>query len=345
MVGGTDAEMEEFECHIEVRFKMKRKGEIKMHLGIRVRRDRDARTIHLSQEQYVQEMLETYGMIGCAHVETPMDSDSVAKLRIYKGAAKEDMKGIPYREAIGSLMYLAIHTRPDIAAAVGICGKFVSNPTQEHWSAVKRIIRYVAGTIQFGLNLGGSKKGIDSVVLEAYSDSDWAGDHDDRKSRSGIISLICGSVVCYASKKQPVVATSSAEAERIAVHELAKDVVWVRQVLSDLGYKQSEPTQIYEDNLACIAQTKNDTQSSRSRHMDVKYHYARELVAAGVIQLTYVNTKEMMADILTKPLPRDQFHYLRDMMQVTSYTPVQAWRSVGDCVRSAWDVHERDARR
>jgi hypothetical protein len=147
--------------------------------------------------------------------------------------------------------------------------------------------------------------------------------------------------VCYASKKQPVVATSSAEAERIAVHELSKDVVWIRQALGDFGFPQPNPRTIFEGNKACIAQSNDDTQSSRSRHMDVKYHYARELVAAGIIKLEYINTKEMMADILTKPLPRDQFIYLRDMLRVTPNRTEQAWRSVSDTIRDAWSVHKQ----
>ena len=150
--------------------------------------------------------------------------------------------------------------------------------------------------------------------LVAYSDSDWAGDQDDRHSTSGCLFVLAGAAINWLSKKQATVALSTAEAEYIALSATAQEVTWLRRLLGDLGATPAAPTEVMEDNQGAIALGKNPVNHARTKHIDIRYHYVREAVEDGLISLTYCPTKEMVADLLTKPLPRGQFEILRSRM-------------------------------
>jgi hypothetical protein len=181
---------------------------------------------------------------------------------------------------------------------------------EAHLTAVKRILRYLKGTSKLGLKY----EKIKNEQLIGYSDADWAGDRDDRHSTSGYVCLLSGGAITWMSKKQGSVALSTAEAEYIALSSAAQEIVWLRRILSDLGMEMSNPTQIMEDNQGSIAMSRNPILHSRSKHIDIRYHFIREAVDHGVIDLTYCPTKEMVADVLTKPLPKGQFEHLRVKM-------------------------------
>ncbi|KAK9689294.1 hypothetical protein RND81_09G049900 [Saponaria officinalis] len=202
-----------------------------------------------------------------------------------------------FRRLVGGLNYLT-HTRPDIAYSVSLVSRYLHKPTKQHFGAARRILRYMARTVEFGIWY--SKKS--SLKLIGYSDSDWAGSLDDRKSTSGNIFSLGSGAITWSSKKQETVALSSSEAEYAAASSAARQALWLRKLLADLGYEQTEATEIYCDNRAAIAMSKNLAFHGRTKHVDIKHHFIRQLVADGKVALKFRGTNEQVADILTKAL-------------------------------------------
>lgn len=211
-------------------------------------------------------------------------------------------------------MYLT-HTRPDISHSVGVISRFMQTPTKQHMGAAKRILRYVAGTTSYGLWY----KSVENPSLIGYSDSDWAGSLDDRRSTSGQVFFYGDNAICWNSKKQSTVALSTAEAEYNAVTSAARQGVWLRRMLEELNCKQKGATIILCDNQSTIAMSKNPVFHSRTKHIDTKQHFIRELVEQKEIELEYVNTNEQVADIMTKALAREKFVWCRRMMDVDDF--------------------------
>ena len=228
---------------------------------------------------------------------------------------QEEFDKVKYQSAVGSLLYLSTRTRPDIAYAVGNSARYCSEPTNSHWCAVKRILRYLRGTTDLGLLYRP-----DNPNLCGYSDADWAGDINDRKSTSGYVFIMSGSAISWRSKKQSSVALSTAEAEYIALSSATQEVMWLRQLMSSLlkDYKLSESTTIYEDNQSAICIAKSQQQHGRSKHIDIKFHFTREQVELKNIQLVYCKSRDMIADVFTKPLSGPLFKRMCAMMGMQS---------------------------
>ncbi|RWR98966.1 RxLR effector candidate protein-like protein, partial [Dinothrombium tinctorium] len=208
-------------------------------------------------------------------------------------------------------MYAVVSTRPDITQAVGVLSRFVNDPKMKHWRSAKRVLRYLKGTINTKLRLGGKQS---KINLYGYVDADWAGDQSDRRSTSGFVYTICGSVISWISRKQQTVALSTTESEYIAAAAAVQESIWLRALLKELGYDQTAPTVLYEDNQSCIAITKNPKLHSRTKHIDIKYHFVREKVESGEVRFEYCESKCMLADIMTKAIPGPQFEVLRDKL-------------------------------
>ena len=290
-------------------FEMDDRGEVHHILGMEVHRDRENRVLTIDQKTYLEDVLQRFGMEECKPVATPLEAGkNFHKLSDDEEPADEKQ----YQAAVGSLNYAAIASRPDLSTAVGKLSQFMKSPSAEHWSAVKRVLRYVKGTLNLGLRFAHS----DSFKLVGYSDSDWAGCIDSRKSTSGLVFRVGSSTVSWSSKKQSVVALSSTEAEYIALCSAAQETVWLRKLFADLDMTQVEPTTVYEDNQGAICLAKNPTNHSRTKHIDVKYHFTREMVESGVMKVDYVSTSDMVADTLTKALPRPSFEKHRLSMGV-----------------------------
>jgi transposase InsO family protein len=289
-------------------FKMTDLGEISWLLGMQVIRDRYARTISLNQTQYANEILALFKMSDCKGISTPLD---LLKLTREMCPQSPDdaalMERIPYQSAIGSLMYLMLGTRPDLAAAVGILSQFASSPGPQHWVAVKRVLRYIKQTADFQLTLGGSSPG--SVILEGWSDADWAGDVSTRRSTSGYAFTLGQGVISWSSKRQTCVSLSSTEAEYVAIANAARELVWLRSLLAELSHKQKEPTVLHEDNQGAIALVKNPINHARTKHIDIAYHFIRDLYERKILFPIYCKTSEMAADALTKALSRAAHEY------------------------------------
>jgi hypothetical protein len=287
------------------RFDVQDLGPVSWLLGTTVVRDRRARTITLGQRQYLLDILERFNMGECNSVATPLakggtDSDGTSVIQ----------SDVPYNSLIGSLQYAAITTRPDISMAVSHLSRFLTQPSTKHWEAGKRVLRYLKGTIDLGLVLGGQ----DSCIMTGYCDSDWASDTVTRRSRTGYVFTMNGGAVSWKSQHQPTVALSTAEAEYMALTAAIQEAIFLRQLLDSMGVKQLEPTMIFEDNQACIALSKNSLVNARSKHIDIKYHFNREKVESGEVVLKYCPSAEMIADVMTKPLPAPQHRALIKLM-------------------------------
>ncbi|GJY66457.1 retrovirus-related pol polyprotein from transposon TNT 1-94 [Tanacetum coccineum] len=215
-----------------------------------------------------------------------------------------------YRGMIGSLMYLT-SSRPDLIHAVCLCARYQAKPTEKHLQAVKRIFRYLKGTINMGLWYS---KDTD-MSLTAYADADHAGCQDTRRSTSGSAQFLGDKLVSWSSKKQKCTAISSTEAEYIALSGCCAQILWMRSQLTDYGF-QFNKIPLYCDNKSAIALCCNNVQHSRAKHIDVRYHFIKEQVENGIVELYFVRTEYQLADIFTKPLPRDRFNFLIEKLVV-----------------------------
>lgn len=247
--------------------------------------------IFISQQRYVRELLIAFGMSECKSVVTPMEGNT--KLSV--DDPSEQVDGKLYRRLVGSLIFLC-NTRPDISYAVGVLSRFSNKPRENHWQAGMRILKYLRGTLEYGITY---KTG---DLLYGYCDSDWAGDIDSRKSVTGYGFMFGGSIISWASKKQPTVALSSTEAEYKAACVASSEAVWLRRILSDIGIPMKEATTLHCDNQSCIALTKNSVFHARTKHIEIQYHYVRDLIQEGIVYMEYCPTEDNCADIFTKAL-------------------------------------------
>ncbi|XP_055633480.1 uncharacterized protein LOC129773848 [Toxorhynchites rutilus septentrionalis] len=205
-----------------------------------------------------------------------------------------------YHSLVGALLYVAINTRPDIAASVSILSRQVSRATETDWVELKRVVRYLVKTAEYKLKLLPTES--EQLVLTGYCDADWSADPSDRKSNSGYLFQLGKATICWASRKQTSVSLSSMEAEYMALSEACRELVWLRQILEEMGEHQRKPTVVLEDNRSCIDFVETDRKSRRSKHIDTRVHYTKDLVDKGVVTLQFCSSEEMTADILTKPL-------------------------------------------
>ena len=228
----------------------------------------------MHQKQYILNLLKKYGLSDAKIVSIPADIS--VKQKKDDGVSKE-VNSVSYQSMIRSLLYAAIATRPDIAHAVGAVSKFCSKSIEANLIAVKRIQHYLKGT----LNLAIKYQRLESNMLIGYSDADWAGDLDDHHSMTGNLFLMAGGPVNWLSKKQAVVALSTSEAEYIALSSATQEAMWLRKLLiSDLQVTSQEPTVLMEDNQGAISIARNPVAHSRTKHIDIRYHYIREATYA-----------------------------------------------------------------
>lgn len=302
---------------LKEKFNITEMGEAHFLLGMEIIRDRPNRTITLSQKRYIQDICERYGMADANTVRTPMNTNTPLSITQspQTDAEHAEMKYVPYQNLTGSLLYAAMATRPDIAFAVGSLCRFNSNYGNEHWLAAKRVIRYLKGTQELSLVYDGKLDHNLSAIAHGFSDADWAGDIDSRKSTSGYVFMMAGAAVTWSSKAQTTPALSSTEAEYVSSTRAAQESIWLRNILTDLGSKPTLPTTIWCDNQSAIALATNtvDT-SSRMKHIDVRHHFIREAVIEKHINIQWCPTEDQAADILTKALPRIKHEYFVQLL-------------------------------
>lgn len=306
VISACDMRIKDMKGKLMSIFEMRDLGEVQHFLGMEVARDKGRGTIKLSQRRLASEMVARFGLSEAKGRDIPLSPS----LKLCRGEDGLDQEQFPYSELVGGLLYLSICTRPDIAEAVGVLARYMSKPTMEHWQAAKGVLRYVVGTVGFGLVFTKDKAG-----LACYCDADYAGDIDTRRSTTGYVILLHGGAVSWSSRLQPTVAASTSEAEYMAASSVVKEVLWLRVLLGELGYPYKTIT-ISCDNQGAIKLLKNPIASQRSKHIDIMHHFVRERVARGEVAFQYCDTTRMVADIMTKPLPVSKFVFCRDHMGI-----------------------------
>jgi len=288
-------------------------GPVKSILGIRIERDRAARSISLSQPGYIQSILDDFNMHDCNPVSTPMEENIKLSVRMCPVDAekKAQMAKVPYRELIGKLIYLAVATRPDISYAIGVLCRFVENPGPEHWGAAKRVLRYLKGSV--GLKLVYSHSSCDDRFT-TYSDADLSGNPDNSRSTGGFAILIGGGAVQWGSRLQPHVSLSSTESEYTVASKVACEIMWMRYLFEEIGYDMARPSPLLVDNRSALQVAKHPEHQSTMKHVHRAYHWIRDHVSRGLITVSHVPGDLNLADIFTKPLGRLKFMRFRDML-------------------------------
>ena len=299
------SEMKEIKKNLSLRFKMKDLGALNYCLGIGITHGKG--WMQIQQRQYITNLLDRFNLKDAAYVTTPADIS--VPLVVDDGVSMPADQQL-YQRMIGSLQYAAGGTRPDIAYIVGVLARFCHKPNQLHLTAAKRVFRYLGGTADLALTYNGSG----NENLTGYSDADWAGDRDSRRSTSGNVFVLGNGAITWSSKRQNSVALSTVEAEYMALSQATQEAVWLRRLTEELGQTNQEATTIYEDNQGAICTAQNPVFHRRTKHIHIRYHYVREAVSDNTIKLVYCPTSEMSADLLTKTIPKDQYEYLREKL-------------------------------
>ena len=284
VIAKTPETIKKIKESLAARFKMKDLGKLHYCLGISIQHDEERGSLWMDQRQYIQSLLKRYGLSQAKTAKTPADIN--VKLVKNDGVSKP-VNPLNYQSMVGSLLYAAITTRPDIAQAVGAVSKFNSCPTEAHLTAVKRIFRYLKGTIDLCIKY---ERSADNRLV-GFSDADWARDLTDRHSTTGSLIMMSGAAIDWISKKQPVVALSTTEAEYVALSAATQEAVWLSRLLTDIKAPPKAPILIKEDNQGTIAVARNPVSHNRTKHIDIKFHYVREALEDGIIDLTYCPTE------------------------------------------------------
>lgn len=274
-------------------------------LGLEIEQRPDG-SIFIHQSAYARRVLKRFNMDGCNPVMTPSDPNQVLH-----NFSESEPSGYPYREAVGSIMYLSVGTRPDITHAVAIASRYLEKPSIVHENAVKRILKYLKGTINFGILYLSTEE----PQLIGYSDADHAGDVETRRSTSGHIFKLCGGLI--SCERQKSVSISTMEAEYISASEAVRELVWLIRLLKELFMGELKKPLFFMDNDSAIKLIKNPEFHKRSKHIDIRYHFIREKYNQNLFILNYVSTHEMIADMFTKALAKDKFQYFRSLTGMT----------------------------
>ena len=322
-----------FRYALEEHFEISVSDNKNVYLGVLINRHKDS-SISLSQQPYIIETLARYGMSDCKGANMPYLSG--VKLsedqRPKTDEEKKEMMNVPYKSLIGSLLYIANATRPDICHAVHACARHGSNPGKIHYKAALQILRYLKQTMDRVIIYGRKYKDLLDVPIHGYVDGSWA-DGDDRRSQTGYVFLSAGGPICWRSIRQKCISLSSTESEVVAASEAAKEAVWLRRLfLEDLGYDPADlskpgigpvseqeargghPMILMEDNQGAIAISKNDVMRRATKHIHLRYLWCREAVKDSLIKLVKVGTESNLADIFTKPTRKATFVRLRDRL-------------------------------
>lgn len=304
------------------RFNIKDLGDSEFMLGMKITRDRKAKTITLDQELYITKALEKFGLDQCKPVSTPGDSDE--NINMDEDSEVKKKKDEPtdlklYQEKLGTLMYASIATRFDISYKLNKLAQKLAEPTVRDAKELDRVFKYLAGTKSMGLLFG--RRNDSTSVVTAYADADWAKDQIDRKSVTGWIAMVNGDPVSWASKKQKVVSQSSCEAELYAEAAAINETKWLSGLLGEIGLIENESASvpiIYGDNQSTQTLTKNGIKSERTKHVAIKYAYIHDEVFHKRVKLEWVPSNEQLADIMTKCLPRPLHEALRSRLMINA---------------------------
>jgi len=307
IASSSSANIERFKSKVKQRYKTKEITDVKRFLGMEINQTKDYITI--TQRDHIEKLLKFSGLKMAKPRNTPMEPNTKYVKSLEEHSTKEEFK-TKYRKLIGSLLYISQNTRPDITYSVNYLSRFQNNPNEDHYVGVKRIIRYLSGTLNCGLLYSKNM----NEELCGYADASWGEDIEDRKSTTGYCFMICGKIIQWRSCKQSVVALSSCEAEYISLSEAIREGRYI-QTLCKFFNLDVERYDMFEDNQSAIAVASN-TESRRGKSIDIRYHSVREAVERGEIQLKYIRSQDNIADILTKALGATALDNIRKKMGV-----------------------------
>jgi len=291
------ADAERFKSEIRKYWEITDNGPIKWFLGFEIRLNRKARTISINQHAYIEAMVDRFKLTSAKPISTPMETGAQFSTNQSPSTPNQlaKMKGVPYAEAIGSVLWPVVVSRPDAAYAVGVLSQFIQIPGQAHWEGLKRVIKYLGSMKYYWLTFGGCSK----KLTEGYCDADWAG-QKHRHSISGYsFHFGCGAI-SWSSKKQHIIALSSTEAEYISQTHAAKEAIWIRTFVNEIRGANDDPITINCDNQGAIVLAKDNKYHSRMKHIDLRYHFIREAVEDRKILVNYIPTEQNLSDVLTK---------------------------------------------
>ena len=306
-------------------FEMVDLGEVHSCLGIQVQRHREQGILLLRQTKFIDDIVNKFGLANAHSANTPMLMSSTKGTSI--GCNAESATHQPYANLVGCLQFVGLNTRPDILFAANFLGQYLSSPSTINWSMAKRALKYLKGTKEFGLIYRRQEESYSSspsLDLIGYTDADWASSHLSMRSTSGNCFFVNGCLVSWSSKKQRCVVVSTTEAEYVAASLAARELVWLRQLLADLGHPSSSSTPLRCDNQSAISLAKDYVQHSKSKHIAIHYHYVRHEVKKGSIMVEHCPSDQMIADIFTKALSESRFTSLRSELGVVSSSCLSA---------------------
>ncbi|MBW0536454.1 hypothetical protein O181_076169 [Austropuccinia psidii MF-1] len=300
-IGVFGKNLTKFKTTIELDFSTKMIGEADLMLGIKIGHQPESMT--LSQRHYIEPLLDLYGMTSCKPVDTPLMPNS--HMQAASESKKEELEklGVNYCSAVGSLSYLSVATRPDLAFPVSALSQFLENPGIEHWKCFLHVLKYLKGTSAMEPTY--QRNSMKPPI--AYSDADWGNCKTTRQSVTGYLITIHNNLVIWEACKQPTVSLSSAEGEYRSLTDLTSEIMWFRQFCKEVDIiERHEPITVHKDNQGCIDTANGDCNynSQRMKHVDIQLHFIREVISASMIQLTYTPTSQMLADFLTKAVCR-----------------------------------------
>ena len=314
IAGSSVSQIAEFKSELRQRYRIKDLGELSWCLGMSITRDWNKGTITIDQSKYAGDVLKRFGMSDCKPVQVPMtpglqllhpescgydDGDAETDEPSLKRARS---KTYPYREVVGSLMYLMVSTRPDLAYSVSYLSRYMNAYDTSHVAAAQYILRYIHSSASLGITYHRDK----SLAVVGYSDADWASDINSRRSTTGYIFFMSGGPVSWKSKLQPTVALSTSEAEYMALSFSAQEALALKRLCTSFRIDDL-PVMLYEDNSGAIAMAHNPVHYAKTKHIHIRFHFVRECVENKEIDVTYVPTADMLADPLTKALSKDIF--------------------------------------
>ena len=292
-------------------YEMKDLGELKYFLGIQVHRSKEQKLIHISQSGYIGTLLERYKMQDSNPARVPLSQGT----KLTKAAISDTLTdSSEYQSIVGSQMYAMLATRPDLAHSIQQISQHSQKPTVPHLKAASQGLRDLNGTRETGITYHGRQ----GLKLEAWSDASW-GAEEGRESVSGFVFTLAGGAVSWSSKKQSSVALSSTESEYMALLHAVKEQIWIKRLLNEIGYNIDSQITIYTDSQSAIALAQNPEHHARTKHIDIQYHFVRNCVDDGKLELKYCPTEDMVADGLTKTLAPERHWKLIRMMGINEW--------------------------
>jgi hypothetical protein len=308
--------LDKFKHLLNAQFECADSGPVGYFLGFNVHRNRAEQKLYISQEHYMESLLDRFDLSNCNPSKIPLPSG----FRPIPATDSEfaEAKHRPYPQIVGSILYASTISRPDLSQPASVLSRFIGKWNETHYQAAKHLLRYVRGTTDLSLVFNGD---CGKRIIQGYADADWGGDLDTRRSTTGYIFKVYGGTIAWKSRRQPTVALSTTEAEYMASADATRQATWLRLLLDDLqiGLPTDTPVSILNDNNGCIALSKNPVHHERSKHIAMRHHFLREKVEDNTVKLDFVPSADNLADMLTKSLPQPAFERLKEQMGICKY--------------------------